>query len=165
MSRWKRMLKELRFFAGGRAAASTQNDPKYPREFTDRGYGFDTPTGPNLPGQPSPAFRMSACRSCGFIAPFSARLACPICEDFPAARDPWLAHPQVLCTWRSSSTWWKPLSWFSGRWVPVHGTIAIEFARDRLLDAIDRLEEAERHHQRMKGSYALLLITLEEEAP
>lgn len=165
MSRWKRALKELRFFAGGRAAASAQHDTEVVQSSSGRRYGFDTPTGTNLPGQPSPALQMSACRSCGFIGPFSVRLACPICDNFPAARDPELGHPRVLCTWRSFSTWWKPLSWFSGRWVPVHATVAIEIARERLLDAIDRLDDARAECRRCRGAYDQLLIILDEEAP
>lgn len=80
-----------------------------------RGTGLDTPAGLDLPGQP-PLTRLPVCANCDLAAPFPERGPCPACgwDPFTAHGSP---HIQRPCVWRGQSVWWKPVTWFSGRWV------------------------------------------------
>lgn len=109
---------DILFFAAGWAAASKNQDED----------GADTPTGSNQSGQPPAASLVRpptgtlvpVCFACGFIGPNDPRLPCHICGDNPWGRGS--ERPRYACRWHPTSVWWKPISWCSGVWLPIHDT-------------------------------------------
>lgn len=78
--------------------------------------GPDTPTGLDLPGQPTSVLQV--CARCHFAGAFSKRAPCPICGWDPHSHHG-SPHPARTCYWISYSVWWKPWTWYNGTYKPL----------------------------------------------
>lgn len=95
---------------------------------------------------------------CHLTAPFLERAPCPSCGFDPWMEGPGKAHLRYDCSWVSAATWWKPWTWFSGRWVPVPASdLTARYRR-----AIEQMEHRLVHFGSIQLKTTLQIVELEQ---